>query len=142
VKTKYLEVQLDNKLNWNYQIESIGGVNQRSALIKCLSGVTWGSSQETLNMTYRTYIKPIMKYGSEVIITANDTRLNKLECLQKNILRLITVTFKTTPVAALQLYTHNKPIVEEIKQVSTNIYKNEISTRYELDQSNTSIRKT
>jgi hypothetical protein len=121
--TKYLVVQLDNKLNWNYEIESIGKrVNQRSALIKHLSGVTWGSSQETLNTTYRIYIKPIMKYGSEVIITANDTRLNKLECLQNNILRLITGAVKTTPVAALQLYTHNKPIVEEFKQQSALTY--------------------
>jgi hypothetical protein len=63
-----------------------------------------------------------MKYGSEVIITANDTRLNKFECLQNNILRLITGTVKTTPVAALQLYTCNKPIVEEIKQQSALTY--------------------
>jgi hypothetical protein len=63
-----------------------------------------------------------MKYGSEVIITANDTRLNKLECLQNNILRLITGTVKTTPVVALQLYTHNKPLVEEIKQQSALTY--------------------
>jgi hypothetical protein len=121
--TKYLGVQLDNKLNWTYQIESTGKrLNQRSALIKCLSSVIWGSSQETLNMTYRTYIKPIVKYGSEVIITTNDTRLNKLKCLQNNILRLITGAVKTTPVASLQLYTHNKPIVEEIKQQSALTY--------------------
>ena len=49
-----------------------------------------GCRQDTLNISYNAYIKPtIMKYGSEVMITANNTQLDLLERTQFNALRLI-----------------------------------------------------
>jgi hypothetical protein len=88
--------------------------------LKQLAGVKWGSSQETLNKTYQIYIKPVITYGSEVLITANSNSLNRLEIIQNRALRMITGTVKTTPVAALQQYTGNIHIVEEIKKQSAN----------------------
>jgi hypothetical protein len=69
-----------------------------------------------MNTTYKTYIKPIMKYGSEVLITASSSTLKALETTQNNALRLITGGIKTTPILALQLYTGSLPITWEIKQ--------------------------
>ena len=68
------------------------------------------------NTTYKMYIKPVMKYGSEVLITASSSTLKALETKQNNALRLITGGVKTTPILALQLYTGNLPITWEIKQ--------------------------
>ena len=59
------------------------------------------------NTTYKMYIKPVMKYGSEVLITAGSCTLIALETAQNNALRLITGGIKTTPILALQLYTGN-----------------------------------
>ena len=66
--------------------------------------------------TYKTYIKPVMKYGSEVLVAANNSTLKALETAQNNALRLITGGVKTTPILALQLYAGHLPITGEIKQ--------------------------
>ena len=115
--TKYLDVYLDNKLSWKNHVEhTINKVNLRLRLIKRLTGATWGSTQETMNTTYKTYVKPLMKYGSEVLITASDSTLQALETTQNNALRIITRGVKTIPILALQLYTGHLPTTCEIKQ--------------------------
>jgi hypothetical protein len=90
--------------------------------LKRLAEVKWGSSQETLKKNYQIYIKPVITYGSEVPVTANSNNVNRLEIIQNRAPRMITGTVKTTPVAALQQYTGNIPIVEEIKKQSANIF--------------------
>jgi len=72
-----------------------------------------------MNTTYKTYIKPLMKYRSEVLITASNSILQALETTQNNALRLITGGVKTTPILALQLYMGHLTITCEIKQQAT-----------------------
>jgi len=69
-----------------------------------------------MNTTYKTYVKPVVKYGSEVLVTASNSTLKALETAQNNALRLITEGVKTTPILALQLYTGHLPITSEIRQ--------------------------
>ena len=96
---------MDNKLSWKNHVEhTVNKANQRLRLIKRLTGAAWGSTQERMNTTYKTYIKPVMKYGREVLITASGSTLKALETTQNNALRLITGGVKTTPILALQLY--------------------------------------
>jgi len=115
--TKYLGVHMNNKLSWKNHVEStINKVNQRLRLIKWLARATWGSTQETMNTTYKTYVKPVMKYGSEVLVTASNSTMKALETTQNNALRLITRGVKTTPILALQLYTGHLPITCETEQ--------------------------
>jgi len=115
--TKYLGVYMENKLSWKNLVEStINKVNQRLGLIKRLAGAAWRSTQETMNITYKTYIKPVMKYGNEVLITASGSTLKALEITQNNALKLITGGVKTITILALQLYTGHLPITWEIKQ--------------------------
>jgi len=94
-------------------------VNQRLRLIKRLAGATWGSTQDTMNTTYKTYIKPVTKYGSDVLVMASNSTLKASETAQNNALRLITGGVKITPILALQLYTGHFPITCEIKQQAT-----------------------
>lgn len=75
-----------------------------------LAGATWGNTQEILNTTYETSVKPVTKYGSEALVTEKKSILDKLETVQNNILRLISGALKTTPTLALQLYIYNLPI--------------------------------
>jgi bisphosphoglycerate-dependent phosphoglycerate mutase len=66
---------MDNKLSWKNHVEqTTNKVNQRR-----LAGATWGSTQEKMNTTYKTYVKPVMKYGSEVLVTASNSTLKALE---------------------------------------------------------------
>ena len=100
--TKYLGVHMDNKLSWKNHVEhTINKVNQRLRLIKQLARATWGRTQDTMNTTYKTYVKPVMKYGSEVLVTASNSTLKALETAQNNVLGLITGGVKTTPTLAL-----------------------------------------
>lgn len=62
-----------NPLNWKHQINSTLKVRQNTILIK------WGSSQNTLNNTYRTYMKPVIKYGNEAVVIASTAKFNQLE---------------------------------------------------------------
>ena len=39
-------------------------------VLKKRAGATWGSTNDTLNARYKTYIKPVIAYGSEVSVTA------------------------------------------------------------------------
>jgi len=108
---------MDNKLTWKNHVENtISKVNQRQRLIQRLARATWGSTQDTMNNTYRTYVKPVMTCGSEVLVMAGNSTLKALETTQNNALRLITGGVKTTPILALQMYTGHSPIAWEIKQ--------------------------
>ena len=80
------------------------------------------SLQETLNKTSQIYIKPVITYGSEALVTANSSNLNRLEIIQNRVLRMITGAVKTTPVVALQQYTGNIPIAEEINKQAANTF--------------------
>ena len=57
-----------------------------------------------------------MKFGTEVMANTSTSNIEKLERTQNNALRLITGAVKSTPILALQLYTHNLPIQLEFKQ--------------------------
>ena len=114
---KYLGVHMDNEPSWkNHMEHTINKVNQSLRLIQQLTGATWESTQDTMNTTYKTYIKPVMKYRSEVLVTASNSTLKALETAQNNALKLITRGVKTTPILALQLCTGHLPMTCEIKQ--------------------------
>ncbi|KAJ4432957.1 hypothetical protein ANN_15214 [Periplaneta americana] len=68
------------------------------------------SNRQTLNITYITFIKPILLCNAEVLITANNFNLNRLEVCHNQALRLITGAAKSTPITAMQALTQNPPI--------------------------------
>ena len=84
--------------------------------MKRLAGEKWGSSQETLNKTYNIYVKPVITYGSEALVSASKGKIDVLDRAQNKALRVITGAVKTIPIAAMQLYTSNPPISSEIKR--------------------------
>jgi hypothetical protein len=82
--------------------------------MKRLARATWGSTQDKLNITYNTYVKPIMEYSSEVD-TTNQANLNHLETAQNNALSLNCGAVKTAPDTAPQLYKGSLPVSPEIQ---------------------------
>ena len=84
-------------------------------MLKRLAGIKWGSSSKTLNTTYNMYIKPVLKYCGEVLITTHKCNKKILEQTQNQALRLITGAVKSTPTEALRITTNNKPLVLEME---------------------------
>ncbi|GFY54269.1 hypothetical protein TNIN_25281 [Trichonephila inaurata madagascariensis] len=50
-------------------------------------------------------LRPVIDYGSELLVTASDSALSKLDIVQNKTLRSITGATTSTPVAAMQLQT-------------------------------------
>jgi hypothetical protein len=63
---------------------------KRIRLLNRLTLTKWGATQDILITTYKTYVRPVMEYGNEVIITASKTSLKKLDRVQNLALRTIT----------------------------------------------------
>jgi len=61
-------------------------------------------------------------YGSEVLLTAAQNKIDAIERLQNRALRIITGAVKTAPIASMQLYTNNLPVFEEIKKQAMSTY--------------------
>ena len=60
-------------------------------IMKALTTTHWGKSKETLNITYKTIIRPILEYASTIwspIIS--NTNTNKLQTIQNSAFRTIT----------------------------------------------------
>ena len=113
---KYLGMYLDTKMTWKAHIEKTAEkARNRLNILKRLAAKQWGSSQSVLNHTYKIYIKPLLLYACETLITANT---NALELVQNQAMRLITGGVRSTPIAALQIATNNIPIRKEIERVA------------------------
>ncbi|XP_071035169.1 uncharacterized protein [Parasteatoda tepidariorum] len=101
--TTYLGVVLDNKLSFTNHISTvIDKVEKRTSILKRLAGAKWGSSQHTLNKTYNTYIKPIIKYGSEVLISSAQDVRHQLDINDLGKKNIPDTVLKTNALCMLQ----------------------------------------
>jgi hypothetical protein len=60
---KYLDVTLDNKLNWKNHVDKIASrVSKRINVLKRPAGSKSGCARSTLNFAYQKYILPAITY--------------------------------------------------------------------------------
>jgi hypothetical protein len=104
---RYLEMYLDGKLAWrNHVLKTAEKAKRKLNVLNRLAGTKWGSSRSALNATYKTYIKTILQYGCEALITATPNILHILKVIQNQALRL-TGAVKSTRLASTQALTTN-----------------------------------
>ncbi|GFW90886.1 uncharacterized protein LOC103524116 [Trichonephila clavipes] len=102
----YLWISLDSRLTWTKHVAKVVEIaTSRLSLLKRIAGVKWGSSQSVLTSTFTSYIRPVIDYGSELLVTASDSALSKLDIVQNKALRFITGAATSTPIASMQLQT-------------------------------------
>ncbi|GFX15485.1 hypothetical protein TNCV_3304141 [Trichonephila clavipes] len=65
-----------------------------------------------LGLNSRCYVRPVVEYGNEVLITASDSVKNRLNLFQNSMLHLITGGAKLTPIASMELQTDLEPLSE------------------------------
>ena len=131
--TKYLGVILDNKLNLKDLANAnhtTAKISSKSNILKRLAGVKWGGILDIHNETYKTYVKPNLLYDGEILVSASNCAIRKLEISQNNCLRIITGAVKSTPVSALHAYTNNKYLCNEYKYQTCITYKKILQRKY------------
>ena len=75
---KFLGIHFDEKMTFENHIEDIvSRAKKRLNLLKAIRGQQWGASPETLLYTYRSYVRPIMEYGSILFSHEKETLLQK-----------------------------------------------------------------
>ena len=76
------------------------------------------NEEAILNKTYDTYVKPILKYGSEQLVSNKEEKMDFLERTQSRILGIITGAVKITPIVVMQCYISNPPTAMEFQETS------------------------
>ena len=85
----FLGIKLDQSLSFSDHINDlVSRAKKRLNLLKSLRGQTWGASPETILYSYRTYVRPILEYGSILFSYGNDTLLNKIRNIETQAIKI------------------------------------------------------
>ena len=113
---KILGLTFDPKLTYNSHIQTTKQkASSRINAMKALTGTHWGKQKDTLTITYKTIVRPVIEYACTIWgpITA-DTNVNKLQTLQNTALRTITGCTQDTNTQHLHDETDILPLKEHI----------------------------
>ena len=103
---KYLGITFDRGLTWKTQVEAgKKRAKQRMAIMKKLSGTTWGADEKVLKKLYTGRVRPVLEYGIAAWATAAKSNFNKISRVQNQGMRIITGGMKTTPINELEKIT-------------------------------------
>ena len=99
----YLGVTFDKTQTWKPHIQaSEAKAKRRIALMRKLTGSSWGANQKTLRTVYESTVRPHLEYGSTAWSTATKTSLQTVDKVQNQALRIMTGAMKSTPIAAME----------------------------------------
>jgi ribonuclease HI len=120
---RWLGFHLDSKLSFKHHVQIVT-TKAAKALngLKMLSNTVKGLHQTHLRRLYIACVMPIMTFGCEVwwdrSKTHNKTLSDMLTKIQNKALRWIAASFKTTPIAALELETSTPPVEIRLDRLS------------------------
>jgi ribonuclease HI len=99
----YLGVTFDDRLTWKPHINKAATKARRKlAILRKLSGTTWGANGKILNKIYQQSIRPHLEYGSAAWCPASKTTLQELDKVQNQALRVLTGAMKSTPIVEME----------------------------------------
>ena len=81
----------------NHIEDIVSRAKKRLNLLKAIRGQQWGASPETLLYTYRSYVRPIMEYGSILFPHEKETLLQKIQTVE---IEAIKISFRLPPWAS------------------------------------------
>ena len=94
----FLGVKLDSRLTWKPHLEEMEARGRsRLAIMRKISGTTWGANSKILKTVYTGTVRPVLEYASTSWCTAAKTNKAKLDKIQNAGLRTILGAIKTTP---------------------------------------------
>ena len=92
---KFLGITFDEKLSFKSHIENIvSRCKKRLNLLKTIRGKDWSASPETILYTYKSFVRPVIEYGSILFANAEDKLLKKIQALETD---AIKIAFRLPP---------------------------------------------
>lgn len=116
---KYLGIIIDSRLLWNKQIEYLN--TKTDQLIIRIRGMCWRNQDLTLSQKmnlYKSVFLPIITYCSNIwyeMIRDKVTYLEKINKLQRKIIRIITGAYKNTNSRKLLEITNTVELTDELE---------------------------
>ncbi|XP_072394921.1 uncharacterized protein [Diabrotica undecimpunctata] len=115
----YLGVRFTRTLNWKTGVqESLDRMRKRFNLLKVLTGKISGTSSKTLLHTYKTFVRPIVKYKACVYIFLKPHQLNAIIATERRILRYCMRKDWSYPSAHIYILANITPIKDRILSLS------------------------
>ena len=79
----FLGVKLDSRLTWKPNLEEMEARGRRRlAIMRKLSGTTWGANSKILKTVFTGSVRPALEYASTSWCTAAETNKAKLDKIQ------------------------------------------------------------
>lgn len=119
---KLLGIWFDDKLTFKKHVDLLyKNCIKRTNILKILSNRTWGSDENVLLTVYKSIIRSRLEYGCAVFSSAKPKILQKLQVLQNMCLRLVTGTYRTSPILSLHALTGLMPLNYRRHQITLSI---------------------
>ena len=67
---------------------TVSKCKKRLTLLKAIRGKEWGASPHTILYTYKTFIRPVLEYGSVLFAHAKDELLNKIRAIETQAIKI------------------------------------------------------
>lgn len=117
--TTYLGIRLDCRLTWGRYFSRLADI--KISRCKLFTGIICGTTQDVLCSTYKTYVRPVIEYGCELVLMSSDTLHYKLEILLNNAFRIITGSTCFMPIEDMQLLTNLEFLSDRRRRATLNL---------------------
>ena len=113
----------DSKLDWKAHVQQLKSkCNQALNLMRSVSSTEWGADRKTLIMFYRSLIRSKIDYGCTAYNCASSRKLQSLESVSYESMRISSGCFKSTPIFSLQVITEEAPLQIKKDKLSLKYY--------------------
>ena len=112
---KFLGVEIDNLLSFKKHFDSISDrATRRLSVLKVLA--YHGTKPDTLMKLYKTYIRPIIEYGSISFISAPKMQLDRLQKIQNEAIRICLRLPRYIRTDLLHEYASMAPLMNRLER--------------------------
>ena len=113
----YLGITIDSNLNFSEHFDNIKQkCARRINILRCIAGKDWGADRTTLFQLYTSLIRPILDYNAFLFDNIASQKIDSLQIIQNNALRIITGAHRTTNVYNLHIEA-NIPTLERRRKL-------------------------
>ena len=115
---KFLGITFDQGLTFEAHIKDISKrCKKRLNLVKATRGKTWGAHPSTLLYTYKTFIRPLLEYGSILFVHCKESLQNQIQSIETEAIKLAYRLPPWTTNHWCYSMVSFEPILERIKRL-------------------------